>query len=188
MHSSLLELHRIYSIVQTPRSQLTFIQIDAAAVGEALGYTNTKSVANRISNLKKKYNLPFTTGSSKGATAKVDANALPSSPKAATATAAEPKVPATPSKKRVSKRVAAKKAAAPKAAKSPKGKTKAKAKVAKTEDAEVVKNSDGGEDADGAEDGSGVEGDDELPDTPAKSDEATIGNAGDTKEIIEVEA
>lgn len=118
--------------------------------------------------MKKKYNLPFTSGTSKGA--KGDAAAATSSPKAAAKTASEAKVPTTPSKNRVSKRVAVKKTPAPK---TPKGKGNTKVKEEKSED------------ADATEDGSGVEGGDELPDTPAKSEDATIG---EVKEDVEVEA
>lgn len=128
------------------------MQIDATAVAEALNYKNAKSVANRISTMKKKYDLPF--GSGKGAAAegsgrKVSGAAVPASP--------DTKVPATPSKNRVTKPRAAstKKAATPKTPKAAKGKGKGKAD--KVEDVEEA---------------NAAEGDDEMSDGgPAQADE-----------------
>jgi hypothetical protein len=87
--------------------------------------------------LKKKYNLPFGSGATKGAAA---------------ASSPEGKVPATPSKNRVNKprTASAKKAAAPKTPKVAKG--KGKSKVEKTDEAAE------------ADDANGVESDDELSD------------------------
>ena len=66
----------------------SIIQIDTKAVAEARGYKNPGSVANRITRLKKRYNLPITASGSK----KTD-----SSP------ASEARVPVTPSKSKVTK-------------------------------------------------------------------------------------
>lgn len=70
-----------------------------------MNYKNPKSVANRVSALKKKYNLPF--GTTKGDTPKKASGAGGSN---------EPAVPSTPSKQRVTKArtPAAKKKATPK--------------------------------------------------------------------------
>lgn len=139
------------------------MQIDATAVAEVLGYKNTKSVSNRITTLKKKYNLPFGSAGSRGAAV------VAASSSTEAETAPEPKVPATPSKNRVTKQRATsvKKAATPKAAK---GKGKAKAVEEKLED---------------IEDAEGVQGDDEL--SEANNDAAT-GNTVDADETIDVEA
>lgn len=68
-----------------------FFQIDTKAVAEARGYKNPRSVANRITNLKKRYNLPIT--ASQSGPRKVG----DSSP------ATEIQVPVTPSKNKVTK-------------------------------------------------------------------------------------
>jgi hypothetical protein len=129
-----------------------------------LGYKNTKSVSNRISILKKKYGLPFGPGGSKGAAA-----AGASGSKDAEA-ATSPKVPATPSKNRVSKQRAtsAKKVTTPNVAKG-KGKGKGKAVEEKVED---------------VEDAEGVQGDDELSEA---NNDAANGNTDEADETIEVQ-
>jgi hypothetical protein len=66
------------------------LQIDTKAVAEARGYKNAGSVANRITKLKKRYNLPITASLS-------GARKVESSP------AAEAKVPVTPNKNKVTK-------------------------------------------------------------------------------------
>ena len=108
---------------------LTARKIDASAVGDALGYKNVKSVSNRISAMKKKYNLPFGSGTSRGSTS----------------TSPEPKVPTTPAKNRVTKSGAAsaKKTASAKALKTATGKGKvAKEKAEDTEDADGIEGDD----------------------------------------------
>jgi len=74
------------------RLLLTFIlQIDTKAVAEARGYKNPRSVANRITNLKKRYNLPITASQSGSRKA---GDSSPSS---------EVQVPVTPHKNKVTK-------------------------------------------------------------------------------------
>jgi hypothetical protein len=74
------------------RLLLTFIlQIDTKAVAGARGYKNPRSVANRITNLKKRYNLPIT--ASQSGSRKVG-DSSPSS---------EVQVPVTPNKNKVTK-------------------------------------------------------------------------------------
>ena len=63
-------------------------QVNTQAVATHLGYANHRSVANRVSALKKKYDIPF--GPTYSKATKDDG----------------PAVPATPSKNRVAKKVA----------------------------------------------------------------------------------
>lgn len=140
---------------------LTARKIDVSAVGDALGYKNVKSVSNRISAMKKKYNLPFGSGTSRGGTS---------------STSPEPKVPTTPAKNRVTKSGAAsaKKTASAKALKTATGKGKAaKEKAEDTEDAD------------------GIEGDDEMSEitlSQAKKDTGDKDNTDDNDEEFVVEA
>jgi hypothetical protein len=138
---------------------LTTTQIDASAVGDALGYKNARSVSNRISTMKKKYNLPFGSGA----------------PKGGNGATSEAKVPATPSKNRVTKSgpASVKKVAATKTPKATKGKTKG---TVKAEDPEAA---------------GGVEGDDgmsEVTHAQAEKDEDSKDADGIEEEQLVVEA
>ncbi|KAF4625337.1 hypothetical protein G7Y89_g12834 [Cudoniella acicularis] len=66
------------------------IAIDTKAVAEAMNYTNHRSVGNRISALKKKYDLPF--------------GASGVGKKAKEGESSEPTVPSTPNANRVTKK------------------------------------------------------------------------------------
>ncbi|KAI9647212.1 hypothetical protein NHQ30_003595 [Ciborinia camelliae] len=85
------------------------IQVDTQRVAQLLNYKNPRSVSNKVSSIKKKYDLPFgassrtaeeMTSSNTGKAGKGDA-----SPKKASDANGdnEPVVPATPSKNRVTK-------------------------------------------------------------------------------------
>jgi hypothetical protein len=108
--------------ISTSHSLISDTQVDTGAVAETLNYKNPKSVANRVGQLKKKYDLPI--GTAKSDTPK----------KASDASGAnEPAIPATPSKQRVTKtRTPIKKNAVPKT----KGKKAAK-KEAPEDDADA---------------------------------------------------
>ncbi|TAQ86150.1 hypothetical protein B7494_g5524 [Chlorociboria aeruginascens] len=108
--------------------------VDTCKVATVLGYANPRSVGNKISMMKKKYDINFS-GSNKGASsskAKAASDA-PAHKKASNAKGPnEPAIPETPARKRVTKprTPSTKKAAAlktPKAPSSPKSPTKARA-------------------------------------------------------------
>ncbi|CAG8952102.1 hypothetical protein HYFRA_00000840 [Hymenoscyphus fraxineus] len=110
------------------------VTIDSTGVAKDLGYDNPRSVQNRISTLKKKYNLPF--GTSKGGSAAGTA--------ASPAKVVKAKAPAK--KESVTKKEpAAKKGSA---TKKPAAKGKAKKKVVESEEeaeAEVEADADADE-------------------------------------------
>ncbi|APA05600.1 predicted protein [Sclerotinia sclerotiorum 1980 UF-70] len=82
------------------------IQVDTQKVAQLLNYKNPRSVSNKVSSIKKKYNLPFGASSR---TAEEMAVSKPgkgdASPKKASDANGdnEPAVPTTPSKNRVTK-------------------------------------------------------------------------------------
>ncbi|KAL3421284.1 hypothetical protein PVAG01_07729 [Phlyctema vagabunda] len=86
------------------------ITVDTAAIAEALNYKNPKSVANRLSAMKKKYGFPIS-GSGSGAKSGAASGGASNGDAVA--------IPKTPDKNRVKKAAPArKKAASKKAAKS----------------------------------------------------------------------
>ncbi|KAH8593733.1 hypothetical protein B0O99DRAFT_688566 [Bisporella sp. PMI_857] len=95
------------------------ISVDTVKVATELGYSNHRSVGNKVLALKKKYGLPFGTGAGKKGG---DGTATPK--KASDAAGPnDPAIPGTPSTNKVAKkRAPAKKAAAPKTPKPTKGK------------------------------------------------------------------
>ncbi|KAF7872487.1 hypothetical protein EAF04_003408 [Stromatinia cepivora] len=110
------------------------IQVDTQKVAQLLNYKNPRSVSNKVSSIKKKYNLPFGASSR---TAEEMAVSKPgrgdSSPKKASDANGdnEPAIPTTPSKNRVTKAKATPK---PRAKKTPAKKSTKKVAAEESEE------------------------------------------------------